>query len=124
MDMPPAWLRHVERALRVDVAQACAMVADTVALLVDEGRRVFLDAEHFFDGYAFDADCALRVLEAKKPDQSVFANMTVCLYLNKGVDVWHELGYTPPLKEPKVIGDSRRPRSAQAAWAAGSSFPK
>jgi 2-isopropylmalate synthase len=56
--------RHVERALRVDVAQACAMVADTVALLVDEGRRVFLDAEHFFDGYAFDADCALRVLEA------------------------------------------------------------
>jgi 2-isopropylmalate synthase len=56
--------RHIERALRVDVAQACAMVKDTVALLVDEGRRVFLDAEHFFDGYAFDADCALRVLEA------------------------------------------------------------
>jgi 2-isopropylmalate synthase len=56
--------RHVERALRVDVAQACAMVADTVGLLVGEGRRVFLDAEHFFDGYAFDADCSLRVLEA------------------------------------------------------------
>jgi 2-isopropylmalate synthase len=56
--------RHVERALRVDVAQACAMVADTVTLLVGEGRRVFLDTEHFFDGYAFDADCALRVLEA------------------------------------------------------------
>ncbi len=56
--------RHVERALRVDVAEACAMVRDTVALLVAEGRRVFLDAEHFFDGYAFDADCALRVLDA------------------------------------------------------------
>ncbi|MGH4020685.1 MAG: citramalate synthase [Pseudonocardiaceae bacterium] len=56
--------RHVERALRVDVAEACAMVRDTVALLVAEGRRVFLDAEHFFDGYAHDADCALRVLEA------------------------------------------------------------
>ena len=56
--------RHVERALRTDVAEACAMVRDTVALLVAEGRRVFLDAEHFFDGYAFDADCALRVLEA------------------------------------------------------------
>ncbi|MDQ4092894.1 MAG: citramalate synthase, partial [Actinomycetota bacterium] len=56
--------RHVERALRVDVAEACAMVRDTVALLVAEGRRVFLDAEHFFDGYAVDADCALRVLEA------------------------------------------------------------
>jgi 2-isopropylmalate synthase len=56
--------RHVERALRVDVAQACAMVRDTVELLVGEGRRVFLDAEHFFDGYAADPDCALRVLEA------------------------------------------------------------
>ncbi len=56
--------RHVERALRVDIPEACAMVRDTVALLVAEGRRVFLDAEHFFDGYAFDADCALRVLEA------------------------------------------------------------
>jgi 2-isopropylmalate synthase len=56
--------RHIERALRTDVAEACAMVADTVAFLVGEGRRVFLDAEHFFDGYAFDPDCALRVLTA------------------------------------------------------------
>ena len=44
--------RHIERALRTDVAENCAMVRDTVALLAAEGRRVFLDAEHFFDGYA------------------------------------------------------------------------
>ncbi len=56
--------RHIERALRTDVAENCAMVADTVAFLVGEGRRVFLDAEHFFDGYAFDPDTALRVLDA------------------------------------------------------------
>jgi 2-isopropylmalate synthase len=56
--------RHIERALRTDVAEACAMVTDTVRYLVDNGRRVFLDAEHFFDGYAFDPDCALRVLES------------------------------------------------------------
>jgi 2-isopropylmalate synthase len=54
--------RHIERALRTDVAEACAMVEDTVRYLVGNGRRVFLDAEHFFDGYAFDPDCALRVL--------------------------------------------------------------
>jgi 2-isopropylmalate synthase len=40
------------------------MVRDTVAVLVAEGRRVFLDAEHFFDGFAFDPDCALGVLSA------------------------------------------------------------
>nr|WP_221219716.1 citramalate synthase [Prauserella isguenensis] len=57
-------IRHIERALRVDVDEACAMVADTVKFLVGEGRRVFLDAEHFFDGYAYDPDTALRVLDA------------------------------------------------------------
>ncbi len=56
--------RHIERALRTDVAENCAMVADTVAFLRAEGRRVFLDAEHFFDGYRFDPDTALRVLDA------------------------------------------------------------
>ncbi|HKN99725.1 MAG TPA: citramalate synthase [Pseudonocardiaceae bacterium] len=56
--------RHIERALRTDVGEACAMVRDTVRHLVANGRRVFLDAEHFFDGYAFDPDCALRVLES------------------------------------------------------------
>ncbi|NIJ13660.1 2-isopropylmalate synthase [Saccharomonospora amisosensis] len=57
-------VRHIERALRVDVAEACAMVEDTVSFLVGEGRRVFLDAEHFFDGYAYDPETALRVLDA------------------------------------------------------------
>jgi 2-isopropylmalate synthase len=57
-------LRHIERALRTDVTEACAMVGDTVAFLRKEGRRVFLDAEHFFDGYAHDPDTALRVITA------------------------------------------------------------
>jgi 2-isopropylmalate synthase len=56
--------RHIELALRTNVDEACAMVRDTVKFLVGEGRRVFLDAEHFFDGFAFDPDCALRVLNA------------------------------------------------------------
>ncbi|GAA3461708.1 citramalate synthase [Saccharothrix longispora] len=56
--------RHIEKALRTDVAENCAMVRDTVRFLVDEGRRVFLDAEHFFDGFAFDPDTSLRVLES------------------------------------------------------------
>ncbi|WP_086820477.1 citramalate synthase [Allokutzneria sp. NRRL B-24872] len=55
--------RHIERALRVDVATNLAMISDTVRLLASEGRRVFLDAEHFFDGFAYDPDTALRVLE-------------------------------------------------------------
>lgn len=57
-------IRHVERALRTTPEENLAMVADTVALLVAEGRRVFLDCEHFFDGYRFDRDYGVRVAAA------------------------------------------------------------
>ncbi len=57
-------VRHVERALRTTLEENLAMVSDTVRLLVDNGRRVFLDCEHFFDGYLFDRDYGLRVQEA------------------------------------------------------------
>ena len=57
-------LRHVHQALRTTPEENLAMVADTVGFLVAEGRRVFLDCEHFFDGYAYDRDYGLRVLEA------------------------------------------------------------
>ncbi|NCT90622.1 citramalate synthase [Cellulomonas sp. APG4] len=57
-------VRHVERALRTTPEENLSMIADTVALLVREGRRVVLDAEHFFDGYVFDRDYALRAVLA------------------------------------------------------------
>ncbi len=55
-------VRHVEKALRTTPAENLAMIRDTVAFLTGEGRRVFLDAEHFFDGYAADAAYALEAL--------------------------------------------------------------
>jgi 2-isopropylmalate synthase len=55
---------HVERALRTTLEENLAMVRDTVGFLRGEGRRVFLDAEHFFDGYFLDRAYALAVLEA------------------------------------------------------------
>ena len=55
---------HVERALRTTLAENLEMIRDTVSFLVGEGRRVFLDAEHFFDGYAVDRAYALEALRA------------------------------------------------------------
>ena len=54
--------RHVELALRTTLEENLAMVRDTVSYLRSEGRRVFLDAEHFFDGYRANRDYALEVL--------------------------------------------------------------
>ncbi|MDP9115798.1 MAG: citramalate synthase [Actinomycetota bacterium] len=55
---------HVERALRTTKQENLAMVSDTVAFLRAEGRRVFVDCEHFFDGYRHDPDYGVRVLDA------------------------------------------------------------
>ncbi len=58
------WDYHVEHALRTSLDEAVAMVADTVAFFRSEGREVFFDAEHFFDGYRSNPDFAVAVLQA------------------------------------------------------------
>jgi 2-isopropylmalate synthase len=58
-----SWDYHVTEALRTTLDEAVAMVADSVRYLKSEGRRVFFDAEHFFDGYKRNPEFALRVLE-------------------------------------------------------------
>jgi 2-isopropylmalate synthase len=55
-------VRHVEKALRTTPAENLAMIRETVEHLVAEGRRVVLDAEHFFDGYRHDAAYALEAV--------------------------------------------------------------
>jgi 2-isopropylmalate synthase len=59
-----AWDRHVTQALRTDLDEAVAMAADSVAFLRGAGRRVFVDAEHFFDGWKANPEFSLRVLAA------------------------------------------------------------
>ena len=56
--------RHVRLALRTTHDEALAMVTDTVTLLRAEGRTVFVDGEHFFDGYAEDPAYSLDVVRA------------------------------------------------------------
>jgi len=57
-------IRHVEQALKTSGAHNLEMVSDTVRYLVSHGRRVFVDLEHFFDGYKADPEYAISVLEA------------------------------------------------------------
>ena len=59
-----AWDLHVTEALRTDLTEGVAMVRDSVAFLRGQGRRVFFDAEHFFDGYRADPAFAMAVVAA------------------------------------------------------------
>jgi 2-isopropylmalate synthase len=55
---------HVTETLRTSLTEAIDMVGDSVAYLRSQGRRVFLDAEHFFDGWRDNAAFSLDVLRA------------------------------------------------------------
>ena len=61
-----SWDYHVEHALRTTPDEAVAMVADSIAYLREQGREVFFDAEHFFDGYRSNPDFALAVVGAAR----------------------------------------------------------
>ena len=58
------WDYHVLEALQTSLEEGIAMVADSIEYLVANGRRVFFDAEHFFDGYKNNPEFSLKVLEA------------------------------------------------------------
>jgi 2-isopropylmalate synthase len=54
--------RHVEQALRTTLRENLDMIADTVSHLRAEGQRVFVDCEHFFDGYRENPGYALEAV--------------------------------------------------------------
>ena len=58
------WDLHVNEVLRVDEAENLAMIGDSVAFLVSEGRELIYDAEHFFDGFRASPEFALRTIVA------------------------------------------------------------
>ncbi len=57
-----SWNLHVKEVLKASLDDNLKMIEDTVRYLVSQGRRVFYDAEHFFDGYIEDPDYALKTI--------------------------------------------------------------
>ena len=96
-----AWDRHVTQALRTDLDEAVAMAADSVRFLRAAGRRVFLDAEHFFDGWKANPEFSLRVLAAA---EEAGAEALVLCDTNGG---------TLPHEVEEIVTDVRRRTSAQ-----------
>ncbi|MGA1738444.1 MAG: citramalate synthase, partial [Candidatus Nanopelagicaceae bacterium] len=56
--------RHVDLALKTSLDENLAMIRDSITFLRDGGQRVFLDAEHFFDGYRDNRAYAIEVVKA------------------------------------------------------------
>ncbi len=58
------WDHHVQHVLGATSEENLAIIENTVRFLVQAGREVIFDAEHFFDGYLSDSAYAMRTLEA------------------------------------------------------------
>jgi 2-isopropylmalate synthase len=74
--------RHVEQALHTTLAENLAMIRDTVQHLRAEGQRVFVDCEHFFDGYR---DNPAYALEAVRTAAEAGAEVAVLCDTNGGM---------------------------------------
>ncbi|MFA7168750.1 MAG: citramalate synthase, partial [Sphaerochaetaceae bacterium] len=61
-----SWSFQVSEILHATKEENLAMIHDSVAFLSARGRKVFFDAEHFFDGYAQDREYALACLKTAK----------------------------------------------------------
>jgi 2-isopropylmalate synthase len=55
-------MRHVEQALRTTAEENLAMIADSVRTGREQERQVFIDCEHFFDGFRYDPEYATLVV--------------------------------------------------------------
>ena len=58
------WDLHVRDVLRVSLEENLDLIRETVEHLRRRRRRVFFDAEHFFDGYRANRDYALAAVQA------------------------------------------------------------
>ncbi len=59
-----SWDLHVDEVLRVSREENLAMIHESVCYLKERGRRVFYDAEHFFDGFRGNPEYAIRTIRA------------------------------------------------------------
>lgn len=80
-----SWDFHVNDALKTTLAENLAMIGDTVRFLKEQGRQVFFDAEHFFDGYKANPQYALATLEAAT---GAGADLVVLCDTNGGLMPW------------------------------------
>lgn len=57
-----SWDLHVQEVLRITPSENLNLIEDSIKFLKGQGRRVFFDAEHFFDGYKKNTEYALKTL--------------------------------------------------------------
>jgi 2-isopropylmalate synthase len=58
------WTLHLEKIVKVDRVENLRMIAESIAFLRGEGKRVIYDAEHYFDGWRAEPEYAIACIAA------------------------------------------------------------
>lgn len=61
-----AWDFHVTKALNTTLDENLRMIEDSISFLIENGKKVIFDAEHFFDGFRDNKQYAMDVLKAAR----------------------------------------------------------
>ena len=111
------WSLHLEKVTQVDPEENLRMIADSVAFLAGQGKRVIYDAEHFFDAFRDDPDYALRCLRAAA--EAGAENVTLCDTNGSSLPARRERGHGARGRRARRLGAGGDPhprRRRLRAW--------
>ena len=88
-----SWDLHVTEILETTLEENLSMIKDSIEFLRQNNKRVFFDAEHFFDGYKENSEVSYKILDA---------------VINEGVDCFifcDTNGGTLPHEVTEILGE-------------------
>ena len=71
-----SWDLHVEQVLKISLDENLKLIEDSLLFLKKEGKIVFFDAEHFFDGYKRNSSYAIKTI--KVAEESGAEKIVLC----------------------------------------------
>lgn len=90
------WDFQVLEILKTSLDENLDMIKDTIEFLIENGRKVIFDGEHFFDGYKNNPEYAIKTLEAAR---DAGAHTVVLCDTNGGTLCSEISSYTTYVKE-------------------------
>jgi 2-isopropylmalate synthase len=90
------WDLHVKDILKIPLEENLKIIFESVKFLKKQGKKVFYDAEHFFDGFKANPDYALKTIRASL---DAGADLAIFCDTNGGTLSWQVSSIVKEVKE-------------------------
>ncbi|MFA7676559.1 MAG: citramalate synthase [Candidatus Omnitrophota bacterium] len=95
-----SWDLHVKEVLKIGLKDNLRIISQSIKFLRKSGKKVFYDAEHFFDGYKNNPAYALDTIKAAN---QAGAELIVFCDTNGGVLPWEVKDIIRAIKKKKLL---------------------